>query len=187
MTSLDAIPPHGLDEQPGRPPRRVFFFAGLLAIVALFATWIYVLFIYDPGLLIDELADRRFPVAAEEVCARAVAELQELPPASAAPDAAARADTVEQSNVILTRMVADLVPHVPAGPPNIRDGVNEWLDDWRTYIGDRRNYVANLRADPEARFLESPKGTGTKGVTRGIDSFAEVNRMDSCTTPGDVS
>ncbi len=76
---------------------------------------------------------------------------------------------------------------VPAEPPRFREGTAEWLDDWRTYISNREDYVVALREDPEARFLEDPKGGPSKGITRAIDSFAEVNRMDSCTTLGDVS
>ncbi len=34
-----------------------------------FAMWIYILFVYDPGLLIDELPDKTFPTEAEQVCA----------------------------------------------------------------------------------------------------------------------
>ena len=43
--------------------------ATALALAALCGGWIYVFFIYDPGLLIDELADRTFPTEAEEICA----------------------------------------------------------------------------------------------------------------------
>ena len=64
---------------------------------------------------------------------------------------------------------------------------DEWLDDWTTYIGNRQRYVENLRVDDEARFLETTKGSDTKGITRAINSFAQVNRMDSCETPADLS
>ena len=51
--------------------------ATLLAVAVLLGSWIYVLFFYDPGLLIDELADRTFPTAAEQVCAAAKAEFDQ--------------------------------------------------------------------------------------------------------------
>lgn len=187
MTPLQPDPPHDYDDRRRRGPRRPLFLLGALAIVVLFGGWVYVLFFYDPGLLIDELADRRFPDAAEEICAAAVQRLEELPPASEASSASERADVVERSNAILHDMIDRLEPQAPTEPENVRAGVAEWIQDWRVYIGNRERYVDNLRADPEARFLESPKGSSTKGITRAIDGFAQVNRMESCTTPDDVS
>lgn len=186
MTTLEPPPPHDLDDESGGG-RRGLFILGAVAIAALLGGWIYVLFVYDPGLLIDELADREFPEAAERVCAGARDELEQLPPANEAPSASARADVVERTNVIYTRMLDDLEPLLPTEPDNVRRGVAEWLGDWRTYVEDREQYVDDLRADPDARFLETPKASTNRGITRAIDSFAEVNRMDSCTTPGDVS
>ena len=92
-----------------------------------------------------------------------------------------------RSNVILSGMIADLRPLAPTEPQQVADGVDEWLDDWTTYLGNRERYVENLRVDDEARFLETTKGSDTKGITRAINSFAQVNRMDSCTTPADLS
>lgn len=187
MTDVQQIPPPHADEPAERQPRRSLFYVSVAAILALLGAWVYILFFYDPGLMYDELADRKFPIAAERVCAAARSQLDQLPPASSASSAEDRAEAVEQSNVILTAMVDDLDPLVPAKPAKARDGVHEWLGDWRTYIEDRDEYVAHLREDPEARFLESPKGKTNKGITRAIDGFAQVNRMESCTTPGDVS
>lgn len=174
------------DDRPeGR--RRLVLAVTLAAVSALVGAWIYVLFIYDPGLLIDELADRRFPTEAEQICAGYRAQIAQLPPADVARSAAERAEDVAASNVLLSSMIDDLEPIAPTSPPDVRDGVREWLGDWRTYIGNRQDYADALRVDPEARFLEDPKGGPSKGITRAIDSFAQVNRMDSCTTLGDVS
>lgn len=180
--------PSGHDDDPDSPSRsRVAMIATLIAVTVLLGGWVYVLFFYDPGLLIDELADHTFPNAAEQVCAAADAQLAALPPADMAVSPSDRADEVARSNVILTRMIADLRPLAPTEPQEVADGVNEWLEDWTTYIGNRETYVENLRVDDDARFLESTKGSDTKGITRAINSFAQVNRMDSCTTPGDLS
>jgi hypothetical protein len=180
--------PSGHDDDPDAPSRsRVALVATLIAVAVLLGGWVYVLFLYDPGLMIDELADRSFPDAAEQVCAAAMQQFDELPTADLATSASERADVVARSNVILSQMIADLRPLQPTGPPEVADGVGEWLDDWTTYIGNRESYVENLRLDDEARFLESTKGSDTKGITRAINSFAQVNRMDSCTTPADLS
>ena len=198
--------PGAPDEGPGNPPRsRVAFAATALAVTALCAGWIYVFFIYDPGLLIDELGDRTFPTAAEEICAVSRSELDELPPAVFATTADQRADDVERSNTVLSSMIAELraiAPKPPAAAEQLTvdelslddqqqlaaaEGIEEWLGDWSTYISDRKDYVENLRVDDEARFLESTKGSDTRGITRAINSFAQVNRMASCETPADVS
>lgn len=180
--------PSGHDEDPDAPSRsRVALVATLVAVAVLLGGWVYVLFLYDPGLMIDELADRTFPTQAEQVCATAKAELEELPRAELAASASERADVVNRSNVILARMITDLRPLVPTEPQRESEAVTEWLGDWDTYLGNRERYVDNLRIDDDARFLESTKGSDTKGITRAINGFAQVNRMDSCTTPADLS
>jgi hypothetical protein len=171
----------------GRPGPRLGRTVALVALGALVAGWIYVLFVYDPGLMIDELEDRTFPVAAERVCAAAKADLAELPPASQAASAAERADAVERSNARLVAMVDELAAIAPTDDTRPSAGIREWIGDWRTYIGNRADYVANLRVDDEARFLEDAKGAPNKGITRAIDGFAQVNRMTSCETPDDLA
>jgi hypothetical protein len=173
-----------LEEHRGR---RTWFWVTLVCVAALMGAWAYLLFFYDPGLMIDELADRTFPTQAEKVCAAAMDQLDELPPANLASSADERADNVERSNIILLKMVEDLRPLVPATPQKVSDGINEWLDDWGTYLGDRQQYVDGLRIDPETRFLESKKSVTNKGITRAMNGFAEVNEMTSCVTPADLS
>lgn len=190
-TSMSALPPTEPTSAQESPPLsqriRIGLVVTALFVTALVSGWVYVLFIYDPGLMIDEIGDRSFPTAAERICADTRAQLDELPPANLATGPDDRADTVEVSNGLLVEMVDELRPLTPDGPPEVRAGVQEWLDDWVTYIGDRQQYVDNLRADDEARFLESTKGAPNRGITRAINGFAEVNRMESCATPGDLS
>ena len=183
-------PPVGAepDDQQAPPKRRRFtYFITLFAILALMGGWVYLIFFYDPGLMIDELADATFPTQAETICAASVAEIEKLPLANLASTPEERAGNVETSNTILRQMVQDLRPIAPTQPSEVAKGVTEWLNDWDTYIGNREDYAENLRTDPEARFLESTKGSSTKGITRAINGFAKVNRMESCTTPADLS
>lgn len=186
MTPLDQDPAVATDDDL-TPRRRWPFALTIAAVLTLLGGWIYTLFIYDPGLLIDQLEDRTFPRAAEEICAEARGDLDQLPQAYDVHSAAERADAVAASNVILSSMVDRMEAVAPTEPAKVRDGVREWLGDWRTYIADREQYAESLRVDPEARFLESPKASATKGITRAIDPFAQVNEMSSCTTLADVS
>lgn len=164
--------------------RRAAWIAGLGFAAVCLALWIYALFIYDPGLLVDELADPSFPRAAEQVCSTTMAELDALPRAETAAGPVERADTIDQANLLLRDMLAQLRPLAPNDPPEAEEAVHEWLDDWSTHIEDRQDFADRLRDDPDARFTESPKGT--KQVSRAIDGYAQVNRMRSCESPGDV-
>ncbi len=146
--------------------------------------WLWILFLYHPSLLIDELPDPTFPNAAEKICAMADDEIGHLPPAEATKDPVERADVIDTANQTLTRMVAELAPLAPTQPPESAEAVNEWLGDWKTHLADRQRYADELRKDPEARFTETTKGS--KQVSRAIDSFADVNSMPHCGTPGDV-
>lgn len=178
------VPTEGeADDRPsGR--RRLALTAAAAFTVITFGLYIYAFFFYDPGLLIDELADRTFPNAAEKVCAAAEAQLQRLPVSNTSRTADERAAVVEQANNILQDMVTQLRPLVPQGQGQVTTGVDEWVSDWERYLQDRVAYADGLRGDPDTRFVERRKGN--RQISLAIDSFAQVNRMDSCTTPGDV-
>lgn len=175
------------EDDAGRPFGGYTMWISIAAVLALLGGWVYVLFVYDPGLLIDELPDTTFPNRAEQICAVAREQFDKLPMAQTARNASERADTVARSNVIFANMITELRGELDTVPEAQRDGVTEWVDDWAVYLGNRERYVENLRADENARFLESTKGKETKGITQAINSFAQVNRMESCSTPGDLS
>jgi hypothetical protein len=171
------------DERPNG--RRRFWLTAAAVFTALtFGLYVYAFFFYDPGLLIDELPDKTFPTAAEKVCASAQAQLEALPLSTSSRTAAERADVVDRANVILRDMVAQLEPLVPQGQGRITTGVQEWVSDWSAFIDDRQAYADGLRKDPDTRFVERRKAN--RQISLAIDSFAQVNRMDSCVTPGDV-
>lgn len=175
------------DPEPITSRRRIGYFFTLTAVLLLMGGWFYLIFVYDPGLMIDELADQTFPTQAEKICSAALSQTEKLPVANLASTPTERAANVEKSNIIFREMIESLRPISPQQPQQIADGVREWLNDWDTYIGNREEYALNLRKDPEARFLETTKGSSTKGITRAINGFAKVNRMESCTTPADLS
>jgi hypothetical protein len=134
--------------------------------------------------MIDELADRTFPTAAEQICAASQSQIDALPASNTSATASDRADVVDQANVDLRRMIEQLRAQVPADQGQVTTGVNDWLNDWSTYIDDRQAYADGLRVSADTRFTESVKAN--RQISRAIDSFAQVNRMTSCMTPGDV-
>ncbi len=167
---------------------RIALVLGATFAVATFGVWIYALFFYDPGLMIDELKDQRFPKAAEEICHQARVKIEALPTASETKDHVERADVVDEANAALRQMTTELAAIVPtdgdAKEQRVNSGVAQWVDDWNTFIGDREDYATALREDPMTRFTESLKSN--RQISRAIDAFAQVNRMDSCAVPGDV-
>jgi len=173
------------DQRPPRSRRQVISFVAAGSFSALvIGMWIYAFFIYDPGLKVDELADRSFPIAAERICAASRSDLDALPPANVSRTATERAEVIDTANARLRAMIGELRSVVPDGEGRVTSGVNEWLDDWSTYVEDRQAYADGLRADPQTRFTETVKAN--RQVSRAVDGFAEVNRMESCSTPGDV-
>ena len=135
--------------------------------------------------------DGTFPTAAEETCSVAIAEIDTLPRAEATDDPIERADVLDNANAALATMLVQLQPIVPDEPPLAQEAkwleweaMGEWLEDWDLHLQDRQDYAAALREDPKARFTETAKAN--RQVSRAIDGYAQVNRMPSCETPGDV-
>jgi hypothetical protein len=160
--------------------------AATVAVLAMLAMWGYVVYLaVGPGRQPppDRLDDPAFAAAAQTVCRRALDDVGRLPPAAESPDPGARADTIDAANERFARMLDELTALAPPGADG--EVVLEWLADWRVYLGDREAYAADLRTDPEARLLVTPKDR--EQVTEYIDAFAADNRMPACGTPLDVS
>jgi hypothetical protein len=159
-------------------------------VVALVMMWGYVLYLaFGPGRQppIDRLDDPAFASAAEPRCAAALAEIDELPVASAAPDAAARADVLDRADAVYADMLDDLETQVTLAPAgDQRRRAREWLADWRTTLADRQAFADALRTDPDARLLVSEKEDEGRHVTGWIDEFAKANQMPSCVSPTDA-
>jgi len=149
------------------------------------AMWLYVLFLaVGPGRQAppDRLDDPTFSTEAQAICTAAHDDVDLLPSAIAADSASERADIVAEANERFGAMLDDLDGIVPAG----EDGsiVEQWLADWRTYLGDRDDYITALRDDPEAQLLVTAKDQ--EQITEFIDGFSADNRMIACATPIDV-
>jgi hypothetical protein len=162
----------------------------LIVVCALLSMWGYVLYLaFGPGRQppIDRLDDPAFAEAAEQRCAATLEEVDRLPVASASQTAAERADVLARANAAYAAMLDDLDDLdtlAPAGDQRRR--ADEWLGDWRTYLGDREKYAEALRTDPDARLLVSAKAGEGQQITGWIDEFARANRMPSCVSPTDA-
>jgi hypothetical protein len=167
-------------------PGKVF---AVLIVVAILGMWAFVFAYHLSGQWRDNspgrLDDPSFSAAAAPLCAQAAAELALLPPAWATDTPTARADAVAASVPILDSLVDALEALPTGGDDTVR--VNEWLQDWRTYVGDRNAYAERLRIDPETRFYVTQSDRDNRQITVAIDRFASMNRMTECETPADLS
>jgi hypothetical protein len=191
--TVDAPPAPDDVSPPAEPPARRWR-AGRIAVagvvVGLLAMWGYVLYLaFGPGRQppVDRLDDPAFASAAEDRCASALDQIDELPVANATPDPSERADVLDQANDIYAGMIDDLAGLTRMVPDATERGyAQEWVADWRTHLGDRLSYARDLRTDPDARLLVSEKPGQGQQITEWIDEFAAANRMPSCKSPTDA-
>jgi hypothetical protein len=156
----------------------------VMAAVALILFWLWIFSGAPRKQNPDYLEDRAWAERTEATCAATVARIDELPDAPSAASSAERADVVDRANDELEAMLDDLDAHPPSNPDDL-EVVRPWLADWRTYLGNRRDYADRLRTDPDAQLLVDEKFRDS--IETVIGTFAEVNEMDSCVVPGDIA
>lgn len=179
----DRVPAAATESPPSNrrvTPSRV---AIVLIMVGVVGLWTYAL-TRQPQPPPDRIDDSAFSTRAEEVCQATATQRDALPQAFETADPTERAAVVAQSNEELGSMLTTLRGFVPTAERDQRM-LTEWLGDWETFLGNRRDYVERLRADGDARIYVSEKDS--RQITFAIDRFAEVNDMPACRTPKDVS
>lgn len=181
------------DPDPVRsPPRWRWRRLGVAAVVLSFVgIWGYVMYLTvvegreEPR---DRLADTDWTRAADAACARSTPAFEAIPFASEADTPAERADYLERGTDELERMVERLDDLPPPDTAEEAAAVERWLDDYRAYLVDRREYAAAQRDPDDPRYDEPFSVTDRGGyqIDVLIDDFAAVNHMEACETPDDV-
>lgn len=129
------------------------------------------------------LEDRTFPTAAEPICAAAMEDLEAFPPAYDSPTPTARAAVIRETTARLQTMLDELDDRVP----DTADAkwINMWIDDWGVHLDDRLDFARRLEEQgAKEEFFESTKANTQ--ISKSLNAFAETNKMESCSTPGDV-
>jgi hypothetical protein len=174
---------------PAAAVRRSFWrWVVLAAIAGLAAFWIWALFFASKE-SINKIGDREWAARAERICAAAQAERGELAderrldtgdPAMLAE----RADIVDHATDIVEAMLGDVVAETPADEKG-RALVPMWEADYRTYLGNRRDFTAVLRTGANEPFAE----TAVDGIpiSEKLEQFAGDNEMPSCAPPHDLA
>lgn len=157
----------------------------IAVVAAIVVMWLYVFSGAAAQNTPDKLDDTEFTTAAEIRCAQAAEDLDALPPAAEADSATARAAVLDEANLLLVDMAADLGA-LEVDNDRDRELVDLWLADWRTFIEDRGDYADELRVDDEAELLVTARGGRQISLT--IDRFAAagINNMESCMVPLDA-
>ncbi|MCZ7628414.1 MAG: hypothetical protein M5U19_04865 [Microthrixaceae bacterium] len=160
-----------------------FVAAALFAVVTM-AMWMWMLFVYDPGLMIDELPDRTFPTEAEKICAATNEAISDLPPAETTDDPIERAGVIDTANIDLATMLVRLAPPGPDRATRIgRSGPRV-----ARRLGDASGGSPTVRGQPAKR----PDGTlhrDRQGLQAGLTRHRQLRRGEpdaELRHPGDV-
>lgn len=178
MTPVSDLSPDAADEPSGwrtHPIRRSLFVLLLLGF-ALF--WIWALF-FASKTAVNKIEDRQWAARAEDICAEVDVQLRQLETQTST-DLAVRADLVEQSTDLLSRMLDEVVAVAPADEKG-QAIVPAWEDDYRTLLADRYRYAEQLRSGVDGPFTET--AVESVPVTERIETFAGDNEMPSCAPP----
>lgn len=154
---------------------------------AIAAMWVYA-FGFAPRESANRIKDATWQERAEAICAatsEARAQLANLSKIDAKDSAALaqRAELVETATNALATML-DEIEKIPPADAKGRAIVPMWLAEYRTYISDRRDYVAQLRKGSITVFAESM----VEGVpiSERLSKFARENDAPSCQPPLDL-
>lgn len=172
-----------------RPPDEPFWTKARIAVTVIMlgivGFWIYGLGPWRPLTNPDSLDDPTYATAAESICAAAVANIDTLPQAASATSPEGRADTIEEANGFLDRMLRSMEAERRADATE-HDKVilDRWLGDWNTLLGDRERHVDRLRSEGDIRFEVTQ--VGSSSVASRVNALALVNGMPSCGLPTDL-
>lgn len=150
--------------------------------------WVYALFFASKE-VVNEIADRAWTVRAETICKGAATERIALADFRPITDAGAdalleRAKIVDLATDTLDRMLLKLEETKPTDAKG-QAIIPLWINDYRTYIVDRRAYADQLRLGTNIPFGESI----VMGIplSEKLSTFAADNFMKSCKPPMDLS
>ena len=156
--------------------RPIHLLLGLLCAV-LVAFWVYAIFFYSPDKQ-NVIGDKDWAEWAESECSVTEQARNQLADFTRIEDdlesLRKRAGLVEQATDDLESMIDTLDSRKPSDAKGAAI-VPDWIADYRTYIGDRRDYIEELRSGKNVVFAE----TAVEGVpiSERLTTFADDNLM----------
>ena len=173
---------------PTRETRSVLTRTVALIGFGVFATfWIWALFFASKE-GVNRVEDRAWVESAQSICETAADERTALANYTRLDEGGAelirqRADIVDEATDTLERMLNSLEA-LPLTGEKGQAIIPLWIDEYRTYLGDRRNYAAQLRESGEnLPFYETANQIP---ISERLATFAADNEMPACKPPLDL-
>ncbi len=159
-----------------------------IIILGICAMWIYALFFASKE-VVNRVSDEQWRQSSDEICIAAQKQRESLIDlrlvSESGPNALAeRADIVDLATDTLENMVQEIAA-LPIADAKGAAIVPLWLNDYRTYIDDRRNYTSQLRNGINVPFAESR--VDQLPLSEKLATFATDNHLKSCKPPIDLS
>lgn len=159
----------------------------LVACLLIGAMWVYA-FVFASRESINRIYDDEWSARSQTRCEQAASERTALQDMTRIDEndpqtLMMRADLVDKATDSLERMV----DAIEKDPPSTEKGVAlvpKWIDDYRTYIQDRRDYANELRGGQLTTFSETL--VDDVPVSERIGKFARENEMRACQPPFDL-
>jgi hypothetical protein len=160
----------------------------MVGVTVFVAFWTWALFFASKE-AINRVGDRQWAADAEAVCAAADAERLALADYRLLNEGGPelireRADIVDRATDILERMIDDVALLTPSDEKG-RAIVPMWIEEYRTYLADRRDHAEQLRLTGEnLSFYET---MAEVPISERLETFAGDNEMPSCAPPRDLT
>jgi hypothetical protein len=149
--------------------------------------WIWALFFASKE-GVNRIEDRAWVESAQSICETAADERTALANYTRLDEGGTelirqRADIVDEATDTLERMLNSLEA-LPLTGEKGEAIIPLWVDEYRTYLGDRRNYTAQLRESGEnLPFYETANQIP---ISERLATFAADNEMPACKPPLDL-
>ena len=162
----------------------------LIAVCVLIATmWVYA-FGFASRESFNRIGDDAWKVRTEATCQKAEDERFALQDLSAMnpndpDDLKKKASIVDAATDSLERAINSIARDIPTDAKG-QELVPQWLNDYRKYIGDRRNFVEELRTSDRRPFFAETELEGVP-ISEKIGKFARENDIRTCQPPLDLS
>jgi hypothetical protein len=159
--------------------------AGALVIFVIFWTWALFFASKDA---INKIEDSEWIERAEAICAEAnerreaLADFRRIDPNDQAM-LAERGDLIDRSTDIVEVMLNDVMSGTLTSE-KARAIVPQWAEEYRIYIGNRRDYATEVREGSNDLFREAE--AGGIPISERLTVFANDNQMLSCAPPRDL-
>jgi len=151
--------------------------------------WLYA-FLFASRESVNRIGDTAWMARSEAVCAAARDALQDLADGTEIDptDVAAlraKADIVDAATTYLESAINSIEADAPSDDKG-RAIVPKWIEEYRTYLRDRRHFADELRIATRHPYFAETEVEGVP-VSERIGKFARENDMRSCQPPTDLS